>query len=182
MFNKSLTSLDELNNLPADAYVGGKAKVHVFGKKDGASCFNEIRTFDDTGSKVVVDTLSAPDAKVLFVEVLPTTLLLTVEDSAVEVQAVIKPAYAEQSFIWSITDDKIAALQFPGGVNSGKIKIKSVKAGSVKARARSKNDTSKYADVTIKVEVGTLAFSKSERILPILAALSVSDILAVAST
>ncbi len=157
IFNDPLHSLDELANLPADKYPGGTAKVHIFGKKNGASCFDQTRTFDDTGSKVVIDTLSAPDAKILSVDVLPTSLLLSVADSAVSVTASIKPAYADQAFIWSVEDDKIASLQFPNGPNAGRIKIKGLAAGIVKARVRSKNDTSKYAEVTLNVVTGAVS-------------------------
>lgn len=152
LYNAPLTSLDQLKGLPADKYKGGNAKFLIQGRKSGGSCFEETRSIDGTSGKVTVDTVLAPETKVQSVLVLPHALTLQSDEASAAVTATIKPAYAEQSFHWTVSDSGIATLEFPNGPASGKIKVKPLKAGSVKIRAQSIKDTGKSDELTLTVE------------------------------
>jgi hypothetical protein len=151
IFNDTLSDLDQLKQLSAEKYKGGQAKVHISGRKNGGVCFDETRTFDAATDKVVVDTILSPDSKITSLEILPHALTLAPEDAATEVSAAIKPAYAEQSFTWTIENSEIAVLVFTNGINGNKIKVKPVKAGTVKIKATSKKDPTKSDELILKV-------------------------------
>ena len=151
LFNEKLNSLSQLKHLSARKYEGGKAKVYIAGRKAGGSCFEELRSFDDKTDKVTVDTMLAPDTKVVSVGILPDSLNLTTNDNPAQISAFVKPAYADPSFLWSIDDEDIATLEFPNGKNAGKVKVKPLKAGTVKITVRSKQDSSKAYAIMAKI-------------------------------
>ena len=152
LFNDTLRSLNELKQLSAEKYQGGKGKIYISGRKDGKSCFEESRSFDGTGGKVVVDTMLSPVASILSVEVTPHTKSIFTDDSTVSLSASIRPSYAEQSFMWSIDNDSMATLLFPNGPGSGKIKVKLLRAGTARIRARSAKDSSKMDIMTLTIQ------------------------------
>ncbi len=155
LYNAPLKSLDQLKALPADKYTGGNAKFKIQGRKSGGSCFDETRSFDGTAGKVTVDTVLAPETKILSLTVQPHALTLSSDDASAPVTASIKPAYAEQSYQWTLSDNKIATLEFPNGPASGKIKVKPLLNGVVTIRARSTKDTSKFDELVLTVQTAS---------------------------
>ncbi|HKP94669.1 MAG TPA: cadherin-like beta sandwich domain-containing protein [Fibrobacteria bacterium] len=151
LFHDTLESLSQLGNLSAAKYSGGKARVRIVGRNVDGFCAEQIRSFDDRGGPVRVDTVSLPGAAPVSVEIDPPGLEMSADDPSVEVLASIKPAFADQVFEWSVEDASIATIDFPNGPSSGKVLVIPQKNGTVKIRARAKKDTSKSADLVVKV-------------------------------
>ena len=152
LFNDSLKSLDQLKGLNASKYKGGRAVIYVLGKrKDGSTCAEQSRAFDDKGGRVVVDTVSEPGATPKSLSLDPGTLSLAAGDPAVAVKAAIAPKFAEQLFEWSVDDPSVATLDLPNGPNSSEALIIPLKNGTAHVKARAKRDTSKSAELLVQV-------------------------------
>jgi len=152
LYNDKVESLADLKKIPAGKYTGGKADFRIIGTKNGGSCFEQTRSFDGDKGTVKVDTVSNPAADPAEVVVTPDTLEVGAGGSAIA-QASIKPAYADQSILWSIEEDadSIATFAVIAGSAKSQVKVTGGKPGTVILTARSKKDSSVSAEVVVKV-------------------------------
>lgn len=150
LFNDSLKNIDDLRHLPADKFKGGKAIIHIKGEKGGSPCVEQNRSFDADGGPVKVDTVADAGAGILSLDAKPDDTLEVSLGGSYEVQATIKPLYANQGVQWLLADDTVAAVQDLGGVPA-KAKVTGVRLGVTYLTARSWKDTSKSDVITVKV-------------------------------
>ncbi len=151
LFNGPLTSTDQLKSLSAGKYDGTKATIHVFGTKAGGVCFDETRSFEGNGDKVVVDTISKPNAAPVSVGTEPETITMPLGSAGVAVVAFIKPTYADQSVDWSLAGDGIVSLTLPTGGNGTQVKVNPEMVGSTDITVRSRKDNTKSAKLRVTV-------------------------------
>lgn len=151
LFHGELKSLDQLNGLDASAYKGGRAVVNVIGTVNGNVCIEQSRTFDDKGGKVVVDTISLPGTAPKSVVISPATLSLELGAASVEIQALIKPAFADQVFEWDVVDPSVANLDLRFGDNDGRVFVVPIKKGTTKIKAKAKLDPTVVGEILVQV-------------------------------
>lgn len=151
LFNGPLTSTDQLKSLSAAKYDGTKATLHVFGTKAGGVCFDETRSFEGNGDKVVVDTISKPNAAPVSVGTEPTSLSIPLGSAGVAVLAFVKPLYADQAVDWTLAGDGIVSLTLPTGGNGSQVKVNPEQVGTTEITIRSRKDNTKTAKLKVTV-------------------------------
>ncbi|MDB6036073.1 MAG: ancA 3, partial [Verrucomicrobiales bacterium] len=151
LFNDVLVDVSQLKNLSAAKYDGTKAALVITGKKGGGLCFEEKRSFQGDGQSVVIDTIKSTTAPVQGVAVDPDTLSIPLGGSAVAVKASIKPTYADQSVFWSLAGDGVVSLGIPSDGDGTQVKVNPEKIGETILTVRSRKDSSKSAELHIKV-------------------------------
>jgi hypothetical protein len=85
------------------------------------------------------------------VEFLPASLSLNLGDSATEIQAFIKPAFADQQFEWEVDDPSIAYLDLRFGKNDGRAFVRPLKKGVTKIKSKALLDPTVVGELIVLV-------------------------------
>jgi hypothetical protein len=149
LFHGPLNSLDDLKEMPAGKYDGGKACFVLRGYEGDEAVFEQNRCLERGDGPVVVDTLRDPDALPSSLTIEPDSLDLNLGDEPAMVDAAVKPAYADQGLAWTAADTSIVGLETVSG-KSG-VQVRPRKAGRTVLIARSRKDTSLSAEVQVRV-------------------------------
>ncbi len=151
LFDDSLHSLKELKTLSAKAYQGGKIDFQIRGYKGGKIVMEQTRHLQ-SGGKMRVDT--ALDWRALPQEMAmePESLKLELGSAAADLQAIIRPGYADKSVAWKLLGEGVVDLDFGGApVFTPRVKVHPKKAGEARIQVTSRKDSTKSATISIKV-------------------------------
>lgn len=151
LYDRPLSSLENLRALDGHAYQGGTGSIHIKGKKDGGLCFEQKRNFGVGGKGIKVDTILDPAALPTAISVKPESLVLTLESPAANLSAMVVPAYANPDFIWSLDDTSVVALENLVSGKGNPARVKPLKPGKAVITVRSAKDTSKSFQVSVRV-------------------------------
>lgn len=157
LFDDSLKTINDLKNLDASKYNGGKGGVTIKGfLPDGGSCFEQTRTFENGGARVEVKPVLDPNVAPTKVEVDPDELVLTLGSPAATLRAVVTPSHANPDMAWSLDASGVVALEGLMGGKGNPARVKPLKAGQGTVTVRSLKDTSKSFTVAVRVNaIGT---------------------------
>lgn len=152
LYRDPLDNLDDLKDLSADKYQGGKARVQIKGYfENGDICVDQTRSFEAGGTKVKVDTVKDPNASPASVVPDQEFLSLTAEGPSAKVKGHVLPLYADQGIYWSLDSTGAASLDVAADSAVGEVSVKPLALGETFLTLKSRKDPSKTAKVRVRV-------------------------------
>lgn len=152
LFRDTLEDIDDLKDLPAGKYRGGKARVQIKGYfRNGDICVDQTRSFEDGGAQVKVDTVKDPSALPVSVVADPAFLSLAADAAAGKIVGKVLPLYADQGILWSIDSSGVASLDVSPDTAVNEVQVRPLALGEAFITLRSRKDPSKTARVRVSV-------------------------------